>query len=258
MNISVLQEALESLINTIISSDPEEMNKYLNKIRSENPTLSKRGIAEKIIHEQSINSGLLGAVTGFGGLVTLPATIPIDIVKSWRIQAFTIRCIAEVYGYSSQANDLKTDIFLVLSNGSIEELKKLVIAEALNSAPKHALKALGNVKRSIIEVTAKASTKYAAKVITKHGGKKIVKYTMKGMSKHLVKALWKVGGKKAVEKSVQKTLGKAVPVIGAIVGGSLDWVSTQAVGKLAIEYYENSTPEWIDEVLSLCVEENRG
>ncbi|MBW4680243.1 MAG: hypothetical protein KME19_09025 [Microcoleus vaginatus WJT46-NPBG5] len=258
MDISVLQEALESLINMMISSEPEEINKYLDKIRSENPTLSKRAIAEKIIDEQSINSGVLGAVTGLGCLITLPVTIPIDIVKSWKIQAFTIRCIACLYEYTPANTDIKTDIFLVLSNESIEELKKLVIAEALNSAPKHALKALEIAKESIIKVAAKQSTKYAAKTITKYGGKTIVKYTMKGMSKHLTKALWKVGGKKAVEKSVQKTLGKAVPVIGAIVGGSLDWLSTQAIGKLAIEYYENSVPEWIDEVFSLCVEENRG
>ena len=150
MDISVLEEALESLINMIISSDPEEINEYLDKIRSENATLSKRAIAEKIINEQSINSGLLGAVTGLGGLITLPATIPIDIVKSWRIQAFTIRCIGYLYEYTPANTDIKTDIFLVLSNGSIEELKKLVIAEALKSAPKQALKALENVKKSII------------------------------------------------------------------------------------------------------------
>jgi hypothetical protein len=47
MDISGLQEALESLINMMSSSDPEEINKYLNKIRSENPTLSKREIARK-------------------------------------------------------------------------------------------------------------------------------------------------------------------------------------------------------------------
>ncbi|MBD2039718.1 EcsC family protein [Microcoleus sp. FACHB-672] len=259
MDISVLQEALESLINMMISSDPEEINKYLNKIRSENPTLSKRAIAEKIIDEQSINSGVLGAVAGLGGLITLPATIPINIVKFWRIQAFTIRCIAYLYEYTPANTDIKTDIFLVLSNGSIEELKMLVIAEALKSAPKHALKSLErSAKESIIKVTTERSTKYAAKTITKYGSKTIVKSTMKGMSKHLTKALWKVGGRKVVEKSVQKTLGKAVPVVGAIVGGSLDWLSTQAMGKLAIEYYENSVPEWIDEVFSLCVEENRG
>jgi hypothetical protein len=34
------------------------------------------------VYEQSINNGFLGAVTGLGGLITLPATIPLDLVKT--------------------------------------------------------------------------------------------------------------------------------------------------------------------------------
>ena len=127
MNFSDLEKAIESLIDWVISSDPEEVTNYINKLRSENPEFTNKQIAEKIVNEQSINSGLLGAVTGLGGLITLPATIPIDLVKAYKIQAFTIRSIAYIYGYTPQNTDLKTDIFLVLSNSSIEALKKLVI-----------------------------------------------------------------------------------------------------------------------------------
>lgn len=72
--------------------------------------------------------------------------IPIDLVKAYKIQAFTIRSIAYIYGYTPQNTDLKTDISLVLSNVSIEALKKLVITEALKTAPKHALKAVDTLK----------------------------------------------------------------------------------------------------------------
>lgn len=256
MDVSVLEKALESLIDWIIGTDSEEVTNYINKIRSDNPQLSNKQISEKVVHEQSLNSGLLGAVTGIGGLVTLPATVPIDLVKSWKIQAFTIRCIAYVYGYTPQATDLKTDIFLVLSNGSIEELKNLVIIEVQKSAPKYALKTVDKLKKKAAKEVIKAAPKYAAKAIVKYGGKTVVNYTMKGFSKHLVKALWKVGGRKAVEKALQKSIGKAVPVIGAVVGGGMDWLATQAVGKLAIEYYENSVSEWVDEIFCLCSENN--
>jgi len=249
-----LEQSLESLIDWIIGSEPEEVRNYINDIRSNNSHLTNREICEVIVDEQSRNSGLLGALTGFGGLITLPATVPIDIVKAWKIQAFTIRCIAYVYGYRYEKADLKTDIFLVLSNSSIEEIKKLVIAEALNAAPKHASKALNKLKQSAIQVTAKHGTKYAAKAIAKYGGKTIVNYTVKGVSKHLIKALWKVGGRKVVEKAIQKSLGKAVPIFGAVVGGGIDYFATQAVGKLAIEYYENSISDWVYEVFSVCNE----
>jgi hypothetical protein len=137
-----LEKAIESLVNWVIDSDPEEVTNYIDKLRSDHPKFTSKQIAEKIVNEQSINSGLLGAVTGLGGLITLPATIPIDLVKACKIQLYTIRCIAYVYGYTPQTTDLKTDIFLVLSNGSIEAIKTLVITEALKTAPKHALKAL--------------------------------------------------------------------------------------------------------------------
>ncbi len=254
MDFLNLQKSLESLIDWIIGSDSEEVANYINQIRSDNPEFNNRQICDYIVDDQALNSGLLGALTGLGGLITLPATVPIDLVKAWKIQAFTIRCIACVYGYTPENADLKTDIFLVLSNGSLGELKKLVIAEAMKAAPKHALKALDAMKQSAIQATAKQSTKYAAKVLAKYGGKTIVNYSMKGISKHLIKALWKVGGRKAVEKSIQKSFGKAIPVIGAAIGGGMDWFTTQAAGKLAIEYYENSVSDWVADVFGLCEE----
>ncbi len=142
----------------------------------------------------------------------------------------------------------------MLSNGSLEELKNLVILEAQKAAPKYALQSLDKLKKSVVQEVTKAAPKYAAKAIVKYGGKKVVSYTMKGLSKHIVKGLWKVGGKKVVEKALQKSIGKAVPVIGALVGGGIDWFATQSVGNLAIEYYENSVPEWVDEVFCLCTE----
>lgn len=252
MDFLDLEKAIEFLINRVIGSDPKEVINYIDKLRSDNPKLTSKQIAEKIVNEQSLNSGLSGAVTGLGGLITLPAMIPIDLVKAYKIQAFTIRSIAYIYGYTPQNTDLKTDISLVLSNVSIEALKKLVITEALKTAPKHALKAVDTLKKSAIHVAAKETPKYAAKALTKYGGKAVINYSMKGTSKHLAKALWKVGGRKMAEKALQKSIGKAVPVIGAVVGGGMDWFTTQAVGKLAIEYYENSVSEWVNEVFSLC------
>ena len=257
MNFSDLEKAIESLIDWVIGSEPGDVTNYINKLRSENPEFTNKQIAEKIVNEQSINSGLLGAVTGLGGLITLPATIPIDLVKAYKIQAFTIRSIAYIYGYTPQNTDLKTDIFLVLSNGSIEAIKNLIITEALKTAPKQALKAVDTLKKSAIQVAAKETPKYAAKALTKYGGKAVANYSMKGISKHLAKALWKVGGRKMAEKALQKSIGKAVPVIGAVVGGGMDWFTTQAVGKLAIEYYENSVSEWVNEVFNSCLDNNK-
>ena len=256
MDFLDLEKAIESLVNWVIDSDPEEVTNYIDKLRSDHPKLTSKQIAEKLVNEQSIKSGLLGAVTGVGGLITLPA-IPIDLVKAWKIQAYTIRCIAYVYGDTPKNTDLKTDIILILSNGSIEAIKTLVITESLEVAPKHALKAIEKFKKSAIQVAAKETPKYASKALTKYAGKAVVKYGMKGMKKQIAKALWKVGGRKMAEKALQKSIGKAVPVIGGVVGGGMDWFTTQFVGKLAIEYYENSVSEWVNEVFNSCLDNNK-
>lgn len=82
MNSLELQQALESLINWIISSDSEEVTKYVNKIRLDNSRLNNRQISEIIVNEQSLNNVLLGALTGLGGLITLPVTVPTDTIKA--------------------------------------------------------------------------------------------------------------------------------------------------------------------------------
>lgn len=254
MDNFVLQQALEWIVDFIIGTNPEEVIRYVDKIRAENPGIDRRKIAEIIVNEQSVNNGLLGAGIGLFSLMPFPATIPVDIVKAWKIQAFAISCIAYVYGHTPKTTDLKTDIFLVLSNGSLEELKTVVISEAINAAPKNALTVVDALKITAVEVAAKQAPKYASKAIAKDAVKVVVKQGMKGLPKELAKAIWKVAGRKAIEKALQKSMSAAIPAIGAVVGGSIDWFTTQAIGNLAIEYYENSGPEWVDRVLGLSEE----
>jgi hypothetical protein len=245
INFTVLLESLESLIDSIITNDPECVINYVKNIRVKNPQLSNKEIAQKIVNDQSLINGLLGAGTGALGLIALPATIPADLAKAWRIQAFTIQCIAYSYKYTDHNTDLKTDVYLLLSNDSMESIKQMATQE-LASAARNAVATTEAIKKSVTRQVAKAAPQYAAKAIVKCAGKQAANYAMKGIPKHLAKALWKIGGRKIVERAIQKSLTKAVPVIGAVTGFAFDWTSTKAVGNLAIEFYENSMPEFID------------
>jgi hypothetical protein len=145
--------------------------------------------------------GLFGAVTGIGGLAALPIAIPTNIYASWRIQAATIRAIAYVYGYPPS----KTDTCLVLFGAVDSQMQ--------------ALKRLG------IE---------AAKVATK---KAVDQY----MTKEIIKSVLKLSLKEAATKMAQKAIvTKIIPVVGAPIGFGFDWMTTQAVGKLAIKYYSGT------------------
>lgn len=193
---------LERIIDWIISTDPMDVSAYAEKLREQNPGISNDELAKKIVSRKSLKSGLVGAVTGLPGLIALPATVPADLVASWKIQAYMAVAIAYVYGHTPQTTDLKTDVYLIMAG----------------DAAKEALKRVG------IEV---------AKSVTK---KAIDKY----ITREVMKQIWKVVGQKIITKAGEKSLisfMKMVPLVGAPVGFTFDWVATHAVGKTAIKYY---------------------
>lgn len=196
------QTALEALINWIAETHPAEIRNYVDKVRSQNPGISDTDLAKKIKNRKAIKNGLVGAVTGIGGLITLPVTVPVDLIATWKIQAFMAFSIAYVYGHTVKTTDLKTDLFLILAGDSAKE----------------ALKRFG------IE---------AGKVVTK---KMIQKY----ITIDIMKAIWKILSRKIITKAGEKSFTsffKMIPVVGAPIGFAFDYSAAQAVGKFAINYY---------------------
>jgi len=197
-----LQNGLDYILDFVISTDHVKIEAYVDKLAEQNKGISCDELAKKILHRKSIKNGLIGAITGLGGLLTLPVSIPADLICSWRIQASMAFSIAYVYGHTKDTTDLKTDLYLILAGDSVKE----------------ALKRFG------IE---------ASKAITK---KAVEKY----ITRDIMIKIWKVVGQKIITKAGEKSLTsfmKMVPLIGAPVGFTFDWASTQAVGKFAIGYY---------------------
>ena len=245
MNVASLAPVLESLMEWFIVFDPQ-VDKYVSKVRLENPSLSRRELAQKIVDEQSFNNALLGSATGACSLISLPLVIPLDLVKAWKIQVFMIKCIAQIYGYTPHNTDLKTALLLLMSTGSVEEINQLVIESTASVVSQSTLNTVDTLKKSAIQLAATEGTKYATKTIVKYGEKTIFSGGIKEISKYLIAALCQIGCKKLAEKVVEKSLSATVPIIGAVIGGSVDWITTQAIGKLAIEYFESSVPGLID------------
>lgn len=200
---SDLQNALEHVLDYVISTDNVTIEAYVEKLLEQNKGISCDELAKKILHRKSLKNGFIGAATGLGGLITLPVTIPADLICSWRIQASMAFSIAYVYGHTKGTTDLKTDLYIILAGDSAKE----------------ALKRIG------IE---------ASKAITK---KAVEKY----ITKDIMLKIWSVVGRKVITKAGEKSLTsfmKMVPLVGAPVGFSFDWAATQTVGKFAIKYYK--------------------
>ena len=196
------RNALEKLIDWMIEIGQQDIEEYVNKLRSQNPGISSDDLAKKIVRRKSIKNGLVGAVTGLGGIITLPVGVPADLIASWKIQIFIALTVAHVYGHNAKTADIKTDIYLILAGDSAKE----------------ALKRVG------IEVSKGVTKKAVSKYITRE----------------VMKKIWKVVPQKIITKAGEKSLTsfmKMVPLVGAPVGFAFDWVAAKTVGKTAIKYY---------------------
>jgi len=197
-----LQRSLDKLIDFVIQTDPVQVKEYVDKLREQNPGITDDALARKIINRKSIKNGLVGAITGLGGLITLPIAIPANLATTWRVQATMACAIAYVYGHTFTSTDLKTDIYIILAGDSAKEA----------------------FKRFGIEISKAATKKTVEKYVTRE----------------IMTKIWAVIGQKIVTKAGEKSLTslvKMVPLVGAPVGFAFDWTSTRIVGQTAIKYY---------------------
>ena len=197
-----LQAGLENVMDYVISTDSATIKAYVDKLFEQNEGISCDELAKRIVQRKSIKNGFVGAVTGLGGIITLPVSIPADLACSWRIQASMAFSIAYIYGHTKDTTDLKTDLYLILAGDSAKE----------------ALKRFG------IEVSKSVTKKVVEKYITRD----------------VMVKIWKVIGQKIITKAGEKSLTsfvKMVPLVGAPIGFLFDWGATQTVGKVAISYY---------------------
>ena len=196
------QRFLDNLFNAVIKTDPQEVKAYVDKLRSQNPNISEEELARKVLNRKAFKNGLIGAITGLGGLIVLPVTVPANLAATWRVQATMACAIAYIYGQTLDSADLKTDMYIIIAGDSAKEALKRVGIE-----------------------TSKAVTKKA-----------VEKY----VTREMMKKIWAVVGRKIVTKAGEKSLTsfvKMVPLVGAPVGFAFDWTATRAVGETALRYY---------------------
>lgn len=261
---SALQQSIISLLDATSSVDFSSVQTAIDKAYIKDPQAAPEEIARAITSQQSLMSGLLGAGTGFLGAPFIVATLPADLVKMLKFQTFTIYSVACAYGYSDKTTDLKTDVSLILANNSFDEIRQSLkqlakdqIEQVSNdivlqrAAAAQATKAKAS---TLVKSVATSSSKQIAQVAVKLGGNALRDHALKQVPQLLRGAVWSVAGKKIAEKTIQRGVSRAVPVLGAVVGGGLDWWAIQKVGDVAIDYYKNDGPEYYQKVTKLFSE----
>ena len=138
-----------------------------------------------------------GFATGLGGVLTLPVTIPGSLAASLAIQARMVAAIAEIHGYDSKDDQVRTAILLCMIGTAMEDVLKKV---GVTLGGKAAIQGLKKIPGSIlIEI----NKQVGFRLLTKFGEKGVV------------------------------NLGKLVPIAGGVVGGTFDAATCYMVGQAA-------------------------
>lgn len=168
---------------------------YLKKAKS------KEDAAKNMINNQVAKCTTSGFLTGFGGLITLPITVPANISSVLYVQMRMIAGIAYMAGYDLKSDQVQTLVYACLAGVSVNQI----------------------VKKVSIEV----GTKVANKTIEKIPGKVMTAINKKIGYRFITKA----------GKTGTVNLTKAVPVVGAVIGGGLDFFETKIIGNRAYKWF---------------------
>ncbi len=84
-----------------VEPDAEKMQQRLTAMQARKPQAQRSDLVRQVMREEAFKCGIVGAVTGFGGFVTLPITLPIDLLLTARYQTSMVSFIARAYGYEN-------------------------------------------------------------------------------------------------------------------------------------------------------------
>ena len=153
---------------------------------------------DKMVSNQRLKCTATGFVTGLGGLVTLPITIPADLASSLYIEIRMIAAVAAIRGYDINSDEVKTLVYLCIVGNSVGDVLKQA-----------GLKSLTNYSAKVL--IPKISKAVAAKVAENVGNKLLLKTSTKVLPK----------------------LGKMVPVVGGVLSGAYNYAEVSAYAKVA-------------------------
>jgi uncharacterized protein (DUF697 family) len=198
---SIIMQALDWAYDKAVNGVPgfDSAQKMAEDYLSGDGTL--RSKANSLIRWQISKAGISGFITGVGGLPAMPITIPANLASVLYVQIRMIAAIAYMGGY-----DLKND-----------KVQSLVYACLAGNAAKDVLKDIGIV----------VGTKMTTQAITNVTGKTITAINQKVGFRLLTKF-----GEKGVVN-----LGKAVPLVGGVIGATVDSVATKTIGNVARDVF---------------------
>ena len=179
-----------------VSPSIEDMaNDYLTKYDS------TEDACKAMLKNQITKCTTSGIVTGFGGVITMPFTLPANVGNVMYVQMRMIACTAYMAGFDLNSDQTQTFVYVCLAGVAVNSfLKKAGIGFGVKFAT-------GIIKKIPGKVLTKTNQKVGFRFITKFGTKGVV------------------------------NLGKMIPGVGAVIGGGLDFVETNVIADCAYRWF---------------------
>lgn len=211
--LKVLDTCYEKATNGISKISPsidQLAGDYLSK------HASKEEAIKDMLKKQVLKCTTSGFITGFGGAITLPVTIPANIGSVLYVQMRMIACTAYMAGYDISSDQVQTLVYACLAGLSVGEIAKQFGIKFGQKV------AVGMIEKIPGKVLTKINQKVGFRLLTKFGEKGLI------------------------------NLGKLVPGVGAVINGGVDFAETKVIAKRAYQMFvENNFDigEKIDDII---------
>jgi hypothetical protein len=153
--------------------------------------------ANSLIRWQVAKCAASGFLSGLPGLPLMPITVPANISSVMWVQVRMVAAIAHLSGHDIRSDKVHTFVFICLCGNGVKDLMKeagIKIGARLTEKM---------IEKMSIEAFMNINRAVGFRLVTKFGEKGIV------------------------------NLGKTIPVVGGIVGGTFDGIGAATVGKAA-------------------------
>jgi hypothetical protein len=160
----------------------------------------------RLIRWQVAKASAAGFVSGLGGLLTMPITLPADFAVVSYIELRMIAAIAHMGGHDVHEDAVRTMAFVCMCGEAPAEVVRGV---GVKLGEKLAEKAVQSISADAIKAINKA---VGIRLLSKFGSTAVINF------------------------------GKAIPFVGAAVGGAADGYFVNAVGNVARDFFATPTP----------------
>lgn len=157
-----------------------------------------------LIRWQNTKAGTSGFVNGLGGIPLMPITVPANITSVMYVQIRMIAAIAHMGGHDIRDDRVKALVFACLCGNAAKDIIKEI---GIKIGTKLTEQAIKNISAQVI---VKINQAVGFRLLTKFGQTGIV------------------------------NIGKAVPLVGGLVGATFDSVTTNTIGNIARETFASA------------------